>query len=121
MSAEERTAALLAEVFDSTLREKGDKLALGYLSDILQAVKEIRLIATDIETELDSWDEARVSNAELQKHQLTGYTVEAFEELAHAFAASRKEAAHALRDGCTALEREAIDMIQHCLVFGPPL
>ncbi len=121
MSAEERTAALLAEVFDSALREKGDKLALSYLSDILQAVKEIRIIATDIETEVDSWDEARLSDAKLQKQQMAGYTVEAFEELAKAFVASRKEAAHALQEGCTALEKEAIDMIQSCLAFGPPL
>ncbi len=121
MSAEERTEALLAEMFDSVLREKGDKLAISYLSDVLQAVKELRLIAIDIETEVDSWEEARLSDTEIHTHQRTGYTVEAIEENAKAFAASRREAAHALREGCVVLEKEAVEMVKSCLALGPPL
>ncbi len=121
MSEEQRAEELLAEIFDSALREKGDKLALGYLSDILQAVKEIRLIAVDIEAEVDSWDEARLSDTDIQKHQLTGYTVEALEESSKGFAEMRKQAAHELREGCIIIEKEAVNMIQSCLVVGPPL
>ncbi len=121
MSDEEKAAELLAQIFDSAIREKGDKLALAYLSDILQAVKELRLVAVDIDAHVDSWEEARLSEEEIHKHHLAAYTVEAGEKSADEFAKSRREAAQVLQDGCTSIERAAVDMMESCLALWPPL
>ncbi len=121
MSDEERAGELLALIFDSALREKGDKLALAYLSDILQAAKELRLVAVDIAAHVDSWEETRMPDEEIHEHQLTAYTVEALAASAKAFAKSRKEAAQVLQDGCTAIEKAAVDMMESCLILWPPL
>ncbi len=121
MNDEERAAELLDEIFDSELREKGDKLALAYLSDILQAAKELRLTAVDIETHIDSWKEARMPEEEVREHRLAAYTVEALENKPRDFATSRREAAQALREGCIAIEKEAVAMMESCLTLWPPL
>ncbi len=121
MSDEERAGELLAQIFDSTFREKGDKLAVAYLSDILQAAKELRLVAVDIDTHVDSWEEARLSDEEIHKQQLATYTVKAVEESAREFAKSRREAAQVLQDGCAAIEKAAVDMMDSCLALWPPL
>ncbi len=121
MNDEERAAELLEEIFDSVLREKGDKLALAYLSDILQAVKEIRLIAVDVQAHVDAWEEARLSDYDIHAHGLTAQIAERLEADAGEFAKRRAETAQALHDGCIALEKTATDMIESCLALWPPL
>ncbi len=121
MSDEERAAELLEEIFDSVLREKGEKLAVAYLSDILQAAKEIRLIAVDVQTHVDSWEEGQLSDYDVHARGLTAQIAERFEERAGEFAKRRGEAAQVLHEGCIALEKTATEMIESCLALWPPL
>ncbi len=121
MSDEERAAELLEEIFDSVLREKGDKLALAYLSDILQAVKEIRLIALDVQAHVDSWEEAQLSELDIHTHGLTREIADKMEASAGDFAKKRGDAARALHEGCIAIEKEAAAMMDSCLALWPPL
>ncbi len=121
MSEEERAEELLSQIFDSVLREKGEKLVLAYLSDILQAVKEIRLLAIDIESHVDSWKEARMTDTEIHAHGLTAEIVGKMEASEGDFAESRRGAAHVLQEGCIEIEKAAVDMMGSCLAVWPPL
>ncbi|MGZ4906851.1 MAG: hypothetical protein ACXV5T_09020, partial [Halobacteriota archaeon] len=67
------------------------------------------------------WRETRMPDEEIHEHQLTAYTVEALEERARDFAKSRGEAAQALREGCLAIEKQVVALMESCLALWPPL
>ena len=98
-----------------------EKLALPILSNIIQELNDVRVIAHVAIAEAQKFEHAEISEAKRLKSEYSPVEIEEHEQEFRQFAANQEEAARYLLQGCLEIEKKAAVMLENCLRFHPPL
>ncbi len=100
----------------------GEKSILHTLSEFIESLEEIRGVVSEMCEATEIFDvQARMSDEEVAKLDLTYAEVEQQEAEPTKYSTEEREALKALIDGCDTIEWEATKMIRICLDFKPML